>query len=606
MATTTLEDLGWKPYWDREGKYPIAQDENFNISPGETKSIFYHCNAVQEEDGKFYGNAFWILGDFPGVMGGIYTSTPQQVDATLVGEGFIGRIEEFALWDRPLDDGEITNYHTNLTGMIGDTVGDKYPTIDDAREDGLTDYYQYGDSAVLQRFEGTQSLSLKNRPLDVTAGKNSNANIVEVADYISLQSLITDSSFTINIRFQIEENGDFTLFDIPETMKVDFDETNSLFRISVYPPTGDAVTVNIEAVNLPNYKWHDLCLSYDGETIKSYLTGVLLESNSYSDGFMPKAAMKLDMTNIEWCSILSARGFGMAVRGTLPYRPVVVESIYKETYNNKTLVNQGRNIDLFIDAKKGVRAASTFMKDRTSNPVTIDPVTFAGSYDLDSWAYYSSNEYNLYEKHEHHEFSISNGTIEKEYSSSYSSSREFIPACQNYFFPGIPIELVVKADSSFTEEFKGVPMVTLPYGCKILVEKTRMLPSLVTQRAHDNTPFDEVYTSAYWSTTSNTSYLGTLKSDSEIASLWTEVAPVYPKTTKVTEPIFVPYATKDRDASVLFCVPEYSSSRKVSFYGYHSSTKYRTTSSRTFSRGARFGYESIYHGEHIYCGPRLS
>lgn len=608
MATTTLEELGWKPYWDSEGKYPVTQGENFNISPGETKSIFYHCNPEQEEDGLFYGNAFWILGDFPGVMGGIYSSELQKVDASIVADGFRGRVEEFALWDRPLNDGEIGNYHTNLTGMIGSTIGDKYDTLVDARTDGLTDYYQYGDTAVLQRFDGTQSLSLKNRSLPVGAGKNSNATIIEESDSIVVQSLVTASKFSLNIRFFIEENGDFVLVDIPETIKIEFIETNSLFRMTLFPPVGEAVIVDVEAVNLPNFKWHDFCVTYDGSTIKSYLTGELLESNSYSLGFMPKEAMSLDMTNIEWCSIRAARGLGIHIGGSMPSRAIVNESAHK-TYYTRPLLNQKQNLNLFIDRRKGVRAASTFMKDRTSNPITVDSVSSEGSFYLDRFTYNFEGSTYYYRDAEYN-FSLSSGGIEVAgVSTSTRSTSRFLPGPQNFFFPGMPIELIIKADPSFTEDFKGVPMVTLPYGCKILVEKTRIIPALLTPTAHANCDEEEVYKHAPVGGWASFRVLVNDNMPEGVESMFTYMIPRHSSTTKISEHIWTPYQVKPRDSHLQLALPHVSWSYTMAYGSSFAIASRQSTVKINFPKGSDFHVNSTngrLHTSKIVFGPRLA
>ncbi|MDF1879545.1 hypothetical protein JHD46_07845 [Sulfurimonas sp. SAG-AH-194-C20] len=601
MATTTLEGMGWLPYWDDQGKYPISEGEEFNLSPGETKSIFYHAKPTQEADGHFYGNAFWILGDLPGLMGGIYSFTDVSVDASILGSGFIGRVEEFSLWDRALTDAEILNYHTNQTGMIGSGAGDKYVDIDTALADGLTTYFDYGEASILLRYGDTNTISLKNRSFPTVAGKNGNASYMESEDSITLQSIVADLNYSVNLRFMIEENGDFVLLDLPRTTKISFDEINSVFNVEMYPPVGETVKLSIEAVNLPNFKWHDLCFTYDGARMRSYLNGELLESNSYSDGVIPKQEMKLDMTNIEWASISSARGLGMGSASLLPYRPVVYDYLINELYKTKTLLNQSANINLFIDAKNKTRAASTFMYDRTSNPIVIDDVTKEYSFSLSPW-HRRTGVYTELNTGMTYSGTLSNSDLLGTYTYDGSQIRSNYfqhPSCQNFFMPGIPIELIIKGSSNFTEEFRGVPLVTLPYGAKILIEKTRMEASFTTPEAHANQSIDSGVYDRYYSSASTAVYATIGKLPEGIESILVEINTRYRYTTKITERIVTPWII--REGTILKIRREFMSSYTIYYNGEYKSY-FVTTKNGTVTPGANIEGRL---SSKLWVGPKL-
>jgi len=70
VSLTTLEDLGWKPYWDYMGRYPVEEGDLIRMVPSEIIRLYWVCVPVQESDGKWYGNAIYMYDPVPSLVGG--------------------------------------------------------------------------------------------------------------------------------------------------------------------------------------------------------------------------------------------------------------------------------------------------------------------------------------------------------------------------------------------------------------------------------------------------------------------------------------------------------------------------------------------------------
>jgi len=175
-SLTTLEDLGWLPYWDKEGHDPVQPGDEFGLLPSEEITIYWIAKPVQEEDGNWYANRIFLYEPLPTVVGGLYRTEIIRTDSTICGEDdsqtLQGKIEEFCFWEQDIGLAGMQNYQMNLTGMIGPDIGDKYTSIATAEADGLRYYYQFNTENILtQNFTGEGSVCIKTKAMETGSGK---------------------------------------------------------------------------------------------------------------------------------------------------------------------------------------------------------------------------------------------------------------------------------------------------------------------------------------------------------------------------------------------------------------------------------------------------
>ena len=282
----TLEDAGWKAYWDSEVHHEIKAGDLFPVTPGGEVTISYLCKPVQEDDGFWYSNTVYLYEPWPALIGGVYKKGRIYSESFIGGNesagSFLnGRIEEVSYWGKSIGLTELTTYQTTATGMIGVSDGDKYSDSQEAIDDMLYYYFTFDSPlSVGYNYIEDGAISIKSNILEIGSGKIYNSSILDrEGDYIRLAGLKSEKEISLNIRFYVEEKKDFVLFDNNEIIKISFDESTGVFNIVLYPYIGNYKEYSIEIPNLSIHKWYDLGVLYEDGILYFLLNGEQIESN---------------------------------------------------------------------------------------------------------------------------------------------------------------------------------------------------------------------------------------------------------------------------------------------------------------------------------------
>jgi len=316
VSLTTLEELGWKPYWDHLGQHPIKEGDILKISPSETINIFWVCVPTQESDGKWYGNAIYMYEPIPSLVGGVYRTEDIKVDTLLFGgEGektLNGKVEEFAMWSRDIGQAGLQNYHLNSTGMIGDSDADRYSSISSAKNDELKYYYKFDNSNILMmNYSGEGASAIKSSAFNNAGGKHGNASILEDGDNMLIESMNFAEDFTLNFRFYLEKNEDFLLIENKEALAIRYDGNNRVFNILFCPYIGNEKSYNFEVPDLKVHTWYDFGIRYSNGRIYTVINGIEGESFNPSSTVGGYKRTSLDCSNVSKLTVFSGSGVGL-------------------------------------------------------------------------------------------------------------------------------------------------------------------------------------------------------------------------------------------------------------------------------------------------------
>jgi len=305
LTTTSLEELGWRFSYDIGGKYPLSKDDSVIIRPGETTELYFRHRPIQKEDGRFYGNAVMANKQFPMFFFGMYRRRALHNSISLFGKengysALIGRVESFSMWERGVDDALVANYTQNQTKMIGDGAGYLYKNTEEAKNDGLFLHYDIGTQGLLVKNYNQGTALIKSSDFPITQGKDSNASRLDnYSDYMLLDNTEFRSQFSINFRFYMEIERDFTLFYGENIGHIHYDANNREMIIELYPYIGNIKKYYIQVPDLNIHYWYDFTVSYANGVLTTYLNGEKLETHYPNIDIGGVYSLILDYSNIE-------------------------------------------------------------------------------------------------------------------------------------------------------------------------------------------------------------------------------------------------------------------------------------------------------------------
>ncbi len=317
----SLEDAGWKPYWDSAGRVPVQDGDKFEVVPNGTVDIFYTQRPVQEEDGKWYVNDLYLYDPAPYLIGGLYTKHRMKTLTRIAGNGepamsIDGKIEEVSIWGAAIDKASMVNYQTNLTGMIGSGIEYMYQDEQEAADSMLYHYFKTDSIVpVAKNYDDGDSIMIKNGFFEIGSGKISNAVSLYGDDaYMDIENTIIEKNFSINIRFYMETLKDFVLIDNNDFILISFNETTGKFAVKLKPYIGNSKTEYLEIPNLKIHHWYDMGIIYSDGVMSIVVDGETIEEFPYMIGIGGVNKIKLDMSNIASIDIYG-KANGMLVRG---------------------------------------------------------------------------------------------------------------------------------------------------------------------------------------------------------------------------------------------------------------------------------------------------
>ena len=319
FSITTLEELGWIPCWDKDGRYPISQDDTIKIEPASKIKIYLKNRPIQEADGFWYGNKITMYEPFPTIVGGVYEKEKILTDSTICGgenqDSLIGKIEEFAFWDRDVGVAGIYNYQENMVKMISSEVGSMYASVSEASADSLKYYYNFSQASILTKnFSNEGSQVIKTSLFNISSGKHSNASVVSNENYAKIESMNFAEEFTLSTRIYLEEMEDFVLFDNPASLKITFNATNKVFKVSVVPYIGVISEFDIEVPDLKVHSWYDIGILFGNSSLKFIKNGEEIESFVVKYTIGGASRLSLSHKNIESVHVVAGSGTGVVHR----------------------------------------------------------------------------------------------------------------------------------------------------------------------------------------------------------------------------------------------------------------------------------------------------
>ena len=279
----TFEDLGFELYYDKLGTRKVLDTDKINVTPGETMDFWLIARPQQRENGIWYHTTYRFLGDAPFIVAGMYIVEDRLNDVSVLSNdndstrAFIGKMEEVAIWHRPLDDAEISNYQTNLIGMIGSGTGYKYQTAEEAWEDGLRSYYIPANFQLLGLpFYETDSkeVFLKSNPFIIAGGKHSNSVVLDsIDDTMTISGAKMDYDFTIHTRFSPSEYKTFTIFKSDGIGELWYSAEAGEMTFEVYPFYAPKGVYSFSLPQMTVHKWYDIAVRMDKGRLSIFIDG---------------------------------------------------------------------------------------------------------------------------------------------------------------------------------------------------------------------------------------------------------------------------------------------------------------------------------------------
>ena len=525
VQKTSLEEIGWKPYWDASGRHPVMPGDSFDVKPNGVLEICYMNTPIQDENGKWYTEDAYLYDPFPGLIAGMYNKERLYTACIVGGDGspinsISGKIEEIAMWGKSIGEAGMVNYQQNLTGMIGSGIGDKYLDIQAAKDDMLYQYYKFDTlNPTLKNYDDGEGVSIKNGDFVIGTGKYSNA--VSFADndsFIGIEKARMESDFSMNIRFYIEELKDFVLFSNKNFIEVTFDEVIGKFKITTYPYIGDAKIFYSEIVNMKVHHWYDFGIDYDAGQMSIFVDGVKIDSESINIGIGGVEKITLDMSNVASITVDNLHN-GATTTFAGNYNPGIS---YDSDPSSKNLVNSTRNNTIIFTITTGAKNAMNLIHDRVNNQsafvnrgqashTVVDAIAdfrrLSTSYNDQINIEYYVRQYNVitstFEEKENDIFTLSYRSSEYHYRPSvysiYSSSPTIF---KNKLLGNQVIRLRITFKDELTSNKQSFPMLTTFPGTRMKIVRRELVPDEVewVKWLKDNNRWGR-----YWKNASNTS-----------------------------------------------------------------------------------------------------
>ncbi len=518
IQPTTLADTGWLPYWDSAGHNPILPGDTFEITPGGTLDICYINRPEQKEDGQWYGKRVYMYEPFPGLIGGMYSKSRIYSNATLAGvdEDLLslrGRIEEISFWGKAIEEATMVNYQTNLTGMIGEGIGDMYEDVSAAEADSLYVYFKFDSASQLaQNYNTDGAIAAKTSIFDVGSGKTSNANILDgPTDYILIEQMKSEREISMNIRFYVENKEDFVLFENKQIIKIKYLETIEKFKITLIPYIGNGAVYYIEIGTLVVHHWYDFGVIYREGILTVIVDGIKIEDNTPNILLGGVEKLKAEMKNVESVSI---GGIDSGIVFTGYYNPYNIWSDDEDNESSKLgniIINDivithsitpgspvvgqsipfkyggdnAMNILVDRDELRGVCSSislplntpEVLVAEEISNSVSAEFLTRRHVYRAATTMHYLSMSVKIKENYDN-SFDIiySNYTDRQSYSTSYSYASYRNLFIGNQLDPGNVYRLRIKFKDILIDDSPIFPMLTFFPGTRIKVNDYLLSP----------------------------------------------------------------------------------------------------------------------------------
>ena len=501
IEATTLEELGWNPYWDSSGHNKVNPDDVFEITPSGTIDICYLSRPIQDEDGKWYGNSVFMYEPWPGLIAGMYKKERILNNATLggvVGEfkTINGKIEEIAYWGKDIGISGLVNYQDNLSGMVGTGVGFKYQTAAEAEADLLYYYFSFDSPAsVRQNFIANGTTSIKSEILEIGSGKHNNASILNGDDsFINIEKIKSEKEISMNIRFYMESLDDFVLYDSQNVISISFDEVTGKFAVTIFPYIGNKKTVYIEIRDIKVHHWYDFGVLYNLGLLTVVVDGHKIEENLINVGLGGVEKISLHMANV---ASISIAGFTHGIYTSIWSDGVHMEheadpssALYGKVNHLDTFdTGAGHAIDLLCDRaeNRGATTSAAYGGNLAATSVAVlDPVSdrrkvaFSNYFQIGgSRNYCYSNGYM------HSDLSIEDidgdqFKIERKiYSSgSFCSGPWFNKSTMNKLFGMNVIRVRIKFKPELIDTEDVFPMLTTFPGTRLKVTRAELTPDI--------------------------------------------------------------------------------------------------------------------------------
>jgi hypothetical protein len=517
VSLTTLEDLGWKPYWDYRGHHPVEEGDLIRMTPSETIRLYWIANPVQEEDGKWYGNAIYMYEPIPSLVGGVYKISDILIDTILFGgeeeDSLQGKVEEFAFWKKDIGIDAIQDYQTNKTGMIGGDAGDKYDSILSAQNDGLKYYYSFENTSILLPNFSEESTAplLKSKSMPVSGGKHKNSSSLNDG-FMTIERMNFEEEFTINTRFYLDIEEDFLLIQNSEALRIHYDASNRVFQISFSPYIGNKKLFQLEYPAFRVHFWYDFAISYKDGMLSTVINGVEIEQFHPSSTIGGCQRTSVDFTNIEKATVFSGSGVGLGHSrfwgrwghnyGLAYFVPTTTDSESSAMMSkmasgqfNSSFEGKANAMALIYDKENSKLAGMSLNISETASPsVTItDAVENTILINLPTRAnVYLSNRNCTWTFAE--EPGVDQFTVTEAENEIYSQSMSSIhngSSIPNLLVPGMPILLELKVKDIIVEQENVFPKLTIFPGTRVKIVKKEMIPphltDAVSELVHTNT-----------------------------------------------------------------------------------------------------------------------
>jgi len=437
------------------------------------------------------------------LWGGVYSVSDIHIDALLCGgEGensLDGKVEEFAFWKKDIGLATIQNYQMNQTGMIGGDIGDQYESEVIAKDDGLKYYYSFDNTSVLiPNYTDISAPLLKSKSMPVSGGKHKNATSINNG-YMTLERMTFEEEFTLNIRFYLDQDTDFLLFENAEALKIRYDASNRVFQIDFSPYIGNKKIFMLEYPSFRVHSWYDFSVRYKDGVMSAVINGIEVETFYPASTIGGCKRTAVDFTNIEKVTVFSGSGVGIVsprrvqgqsephtgqfISATQDSESLkMVASIYHDEFNSSfngksnamaLIFNKEHNklAGLSINVAETDAPTITVM-DSVTNDISIHFSAAPSSY-LDSYSY----GWTFTEQPNLDQFSVE--VTHDGGGSSYYGSIRNSSMLPNALIPGMPILLELQVKDIVVSQENVFPKLTIFPGTRIKVVKKEMSPPLL-------------------------------------------------------------------------------------------------------------------------------
>lgn len=508
-SLVSLESLGWKPYWDELGHYPVQEDDLIGIQPSTTIEMYWICRPTQEEDGHWYGNEITVYDPFPSFIGGVYREDKIRSDSFLFGSetdpSIVGKVEEFSMWGKAIGVPDLQGYQNIFSKIIGEGESSKYQDIEEATDAGLKYHYNFGGApALIKNFDNVGDTAVKSRNMPVVQGKYSNAtNMIDVDDFITIENMNFSEEFSMNARFLMSEMKDFVIFKNKKSLIVSFDASNSVFKIEFVPYIGKIEVFNVEYSSSQVDLWYDLGVDFKDGILSVIINGDLIETFRARSSIGGAIKTSLDMTNFSSVSVRGHQGLGI-IDAITSFSGEKIEywthlspsdgdgksnSMLSDMHEGRfdyTLHGGDNLVSLLYDRERGQfggspdYASSTkptaTIADEVSGEVNIKRLCWGQSERITNYMYMHIDEDAENDTARIHLSSAGYGSWYQTMGTSDHPKNYNISWFANKISPyeGIKLTMVTKDDT--VSQVGVFPKVMIVPGCSVKVNKVRMVP----------------------------------------------------------------------------------------------------------------------------------